>query len=55
MHHYRHGTLITQLDVESLNRRDRDALWHNGFAVVEGEILPKSQLDWATGAGTESE
>ncbi len=51
----RRPDLLTQLDVESLNRRDRDALWHSGFAVVEGEILPKSQLDWATGAGTESE
>ncbi|ALG28900.1 tRNA (guanine-N1)-methyltransferase [Glutamicibacter halophytocola] len=48
----RRPDLITQMDVQSLNRRDRDALWHNGFAVVDGAITPKSELDWATGAGT---
>ncbi len=51
----RRPDLISQLEVQSLNRRDRDALWHNGFAVIDDEILPKSQLDWATGAGTEAD
>lgn len=50
----RRPDLIEQLDVQSLNRRDRDALWHNGFAVVDGVITHKSQLDWATGAGTDA-
>lgn len=49
----RRPDLIMKLDVDALNRRDRDALWHNGFAVHEGRIVPKSQLDWATGAGTD--
>ena len=51
----RRPDLITQLDAESLNRRDRDALWHSGFALVDGEITPKSELDWATGTGTEKD
>ncbi|KSU67782.1 tRNA (guanosine(37)-N1)-methyltransferase TrmD [Arthrobacter sp. NIO-1057] len=51
----RRPDLITQMDVQSLNRRDRDALWHNGFAIVDGVITNKAELDWATGAGTEED
>ncbi|HAY42458.1 MAG TPA: tRNA (guanosine(37)-N1)-methyltransferase TrmD [Micrococcaceae bacterium] len=42
----RRPDLIELLDAATLNRKDRDALWHAGFAVVDGEIIAKSQLDW---------
>ncbi|MET0871510.1 MAG: tRNA (guanosine(37)-N1)-methyltransferase TrmD [Paeniglutamicibacter terrestris] len=41
----RRPDMIVQLDGSTLNRHDRDTLWHNGFAVVEGQIIPKDQLD----------
>ncbi|PQZ96789.1 tRNA (guanosine(37)-N1)-methyltransferase TrmD [Arthrobacter sp. MYb224] len=43
----RRPDLIQLLDASKLNRKDRDALWHSGFAVVDGEIIAKSELDWA--------
>lgn len=42
----RRPDLITQLDVSTLNRKDRDQLWHAGFALQDGQIIPKSELDW---------
>jgi tRNA (guanine37-N1)-methyltransferase len=41
----RRPDLIVQLDPSTLNRHDRDALWHSGFAVSEGKVLPKEKLD----------
>lgn len=40
----RRPDLIVELDASTLNRHDRDTLWHNGFAIVEGRITPKSEL-----------
>lgn len=40
----RRPDLIVELDPATLNRHDRDTLWHNGFAVVEGHIVPKSEM-----------
>ncbi|WP_418909193.1 tRNA (guanosine(37)-N1)-methyltransferase TrmD [Glutamicibacter endophyticus] len=42
----RRPDLIQQLDTSTLNRKDRDQLWHAGFAVQDGKVIPKSQLDW---------
>lgn len=42
----RRPDLITRMDAATLNRKDRDQLWHAGFAVAEGKIIPKSELDW---------
>ena len=42
----RRPDLILQLDPATLNRHDRDALWHSGFAVHEGKIIPRSDLAW---------
>ncbi|MHC6176531.1 tRNA (guanosine(37)-N1)-methyltransferase TrmD [Glutamicibacter sp. X7] len=42
----RRPDLIQQLDPSTLNRKDRDQLWHAGFAVQDGKVIPKSQLDW---------
>ena len=42
----RRPDLITQLDASTLNRKDRDQLWHAGFAVQDGQIIRKSELDW---------
>ncbi|MGL3806197.1 tRNA (guanosine(37)-N1)-methyltransferase TrmD [Paeniglutamicibacter sp. R2-26] len=39
----RRPDLIVQLDASTLNRHDRDTLWHNGFAVVDGRIVAKDQ------------
>ena len=44
----RRPDLITRLDAATLNRKDRDQLWHAGFAVQDGKIIPKSELDWDT-------
>ena len=40
----RRPDLILDLDPATLNRHDRDTLWHNGFAVVEGRIVPKGEI-----------
>jgi len=42
----RRPDLITRMDATTLNRKDRDQLWHAGFAVAEGKIIHKSELDW---------
>ena len=41
----RRPDLIVQLDASTLNRHDRDTLWHSGFAIADGKIVPKSQIE----------
>ncbi|MDQ0093400.1 tRNA (guanosine(37)-N1)-methyltransferase TrmD [Paeniglutamicibacter psychrophenolicus] len=40
----RRPDLIVQLDASTLNRHDRDTLWHNGFAIVDGRVVSKDQI-----------
>ncbi len=41
----RRPDLIVQLDASKLNRHDRDALWHSGFAIVDGKVVAKEPVD----------